>query len=360
MRVLQLIDSLETGGAERVAVNIANALVAEIETSFLCTTRKEGLLKESLSDDVGYVFLNKIKTIDFGAIKRLNRLIRAEKINIIHAHSSSFFLATIMKLLNNNVSVVWHDHYGNSDYLNERKFGVLKFCSKYFNHIFSVNRLLEAWAVQKLKFNNVSYLPNFASVDKKPEKTILNGISGKRIVCLANLRPQKDHFTLLEAFKQIVKIHPEWTLHCIGKDFNDEYSRAIASKIKKSGLTQSCFLYGSKPDIFNILNQCEIGVLSSKSEGLPVALLEYGLSGLAVVATKVGECGVVITNNQNGLLVKPSDANSLFEAISLYIENETLRNNHSTSYKKNILENYSEKTQLQTILNIYSKHINLQ
>jgi glycosyltransferase involved in cell wall biosynthesis len=357
MRALQLIDSLEVGGAERVAVNIANALSENIEVSFLCATRKEGLLKDNLSNKVGYLFLKKTKTLDFIAIKRLNRFIKENKIQIIHAHSSSFFLATIIKILNKQVVVIWHDHYGNSEFLYERKIGVLKWCSKYFSHIFSVNKSLETWAKQKLKFVNVSYLPNFATIDKTLSITKLNGVSGKRIVCLANLRPQKDHITLFEAFSNLVKSHPDWTLHCIGKNFNDEYSKTIDNKIKELNLSNSIFVYGSKPDIFNILNQCEIGVLSSKSEGLPIALLEYGLAKLAVVATKVGECETVITNQKNGILVNPSKANELSKALSLYINNTEQRHIYANLYNEHIEKNFSQKTHIQTILRTYKAHI---
>ncbi len=357
MRVLQLIDSLDPGGAERVAVNIANVLVVKIEASFLCATRKEGLLKESLSNDVRYLFLNKKERIDFSAIRRLNEFVKVNKIQIIHAHSTSFFLAILIKLLNKNISIIWHDHYGNSEFLKDRKFNVLKFCSKFFSHVFSVNKDLEVWAKQKLKIVNVTYLPNFAIADKNLAVTNLKGILGKRIVSLANLRLQKDHFTLIKAFKKVIKGHPEWTLHFVGKDFKDEYSKNIKAKIKELDLENSIFLYDTKPDVFNVLSQCEIGVLSSKSEGLPIALLEYGLSNLAVVATKVGECETVISNNYNGILVNSCKENELFVALSLYIENDKLRETYSIRYNKHIQENYSKDTQFQTILEIYKSTI---
>ena len=90
MRVLQLIDSLEVGGAERVAVNIANALSTQIDQSFLCATRKEGLLKEKALPSVNYLFLNKKRTLDYKATTTLLKYIKTNSINLIHAHTSSF------------------------------------------------------------------------------------------------------------------------------------------------------------------------------------------------------------------------------------------------------------------------------
>lgn len=357
MRVLQLIDSLETGGAERVAVNLANVLSTEIEQSFLCATRKEGLLGESLSGDVKYLFLNKQKTIDFKAIKRLGAFVKTNNIDIIHAHSTSFFLATIVKIFNKKTSIIWHDHYGNSEFLESRKNGILKICSKYFSHIFSVNRNLENWAKRKLKVRSVSYLPNFATTDKSLSITKLNGVSEKRIVCLANLRPQKDHFTLIEAFKSVNNLYPDWTLHCVGKDFDDEYSEKVKSKVKTLNLSKSVFFYGSKPDVYNILSQCEIGVLSSKSEGLPIALLEYGLAGLAVIATNVGECNNVVKDKVNGFLISSLDYEMLSNGLIKYIDNKKLRSEYSKYYKNYIQEHFSEKSQLEKIIKIYKSSI---
>ena len=59
LRIVQLIDSLEPGGAERMAVNYANSLATVIPFSALITTRKEGALKKQLSPKVSYLFLNK-------------------------------------------------------------------------------------------------------------------------------------------------------------------------------------------------------------------------------------------------------------------------------------------------------------
>ncbi|CAH8295193.1 glycosyltransferase involved in cell wall biosynthesis [Mariniflexile fucanivorans] len=358
MKVLQLIDSLEVGGAERVAVNIANALAAKIEGSYLCVTRVEGLLKGSINESVNFLFLNKKSTFDLKSILKFNAYVKKEEIDIIHAHSSSFFLATIIRILNSNVKIVWHDHYGNSAFLENRKFRVLKVCSSYFNHIFSVNKQLEQWAKVHLKSKNVNYLPNFSVINNELSETNLHGDEGKRIICLANLREQKDHLTLLKAFQLVVENHNDWSLHLVGKDFNDSYSEAIKSFIINNKLEKHVFIYGSKPDTYHILTQSNIGVLSSKSEGLPLALLEYGLAKLPVIATRVGECSEVIRDTDNGLLVSPENFKELSKAIIQYIENKDLRDKYALSYTFHIQNNYSETAQVRAILKVYNNIYN--
>jgi glycosyltransferase involved in cell wall biosynthesis len=291
MRVLQLIDSLDAGGAERMAVSIANMLSETIERSYLCTTRQEGLLKSTLKPEVSYLFLNKQGKIDIVAIMALKRYIKKEQINIIHAHSTSFFMATLMKWLRPGLKIVWHDHYGNSNYLQERNYGVLKFCSGYFSLILSVNSVLECWAKHYLKCPLVIFLPNFPVQfrDTLPV-THLKGQLGKRVLCLANMRPQKDHHTLINAFRKVHNDYPEWTLHCVGQDFKDNYSKSIYALVNDLNLKNQIYFYGSCPDTDYVIQQSDIGVLSSASEGLPLALLEYGLGSLPVVATDVGDC----------------------------------------------------------------------
>ena len=98
MKVLQIIDSLEPGGAERMAVNYANML-AENNQSYLCATRQEGALKSSLKAQVGYLFLNKKSRLDVSAMQRLSDYIKQNNIEVIHAHSSSFFLSILAKMV---------------------------------------------------------------------------------------------------------------------------------------------------------------------------------------------------------------------------------------------------------------------
>ncbi|TBV25517.1 glycosyltransferase [Meridianimaribacter sp. CL38] len=358
MRVLQLIDSLDAGGAERMAVNLANALSERIDSSYLCTTRAEGLLKDAIVPNVGYMFLNKCSTYDIKAYRRFIKFIKTEQIDIVHAHSTSFFLGTLAKLVSPKLTLVWHDHYGNSEMLSKRPHKVLQWCSGYFDWVYCVNENLQNWVKTHLKCKHVFYLSNFVDVlDVKDEETRLKGQDGKRIVCLANLRPQKDHITLLRAFKQIKHMHPDWSLHLVGKDFDDDYAQNLRTFIVAEGLIEHVFLYGSCKDVGYILKQCTIGVLSSCSEGLPLALLEYGLGALAVVATNVGDCKKVIVDAQHGQLVQAEDAEALSEAIQVFINDFEFRAESARVLHAFVKQHYSKSAVIARVCEDYQKGV---
>lgn len=360
MRVLQLIDSLHPGGAERVAVNIANALVSRIDASYLCVTREAGLLKESIDAQVNYLFLDKNKTLDVKAIKKFNAFIKAENIEVIHAHGTSFFLAAIIKTLNKSVKIVWHDHYGNRGATSKVNVFILKQCSRFFSQIICVNENLVTWSKQNLKCDLVRFMPNFVVETSFEKSTKLKGKSGKRIICLANLRPDKDHINAIEAFNIIYKNNPEWTLHFVGKTYEDAYSKSIFKKVNELGLSKNIFFYGSIVDVPNALNQSNIGVLSSVSEGLPMALLEYGLSGLPVVVTHVGDCSKVLKDGVLGALVPSRNSVLLGQAIQNYINNPRLATKKGEALKTYVFNQYSCKEVIHALITNYNTILEAQ
>ena len=344
MRVLQLIDSLEAGGAERMAVNYANVLSEEIAFSALVVTRKEGVLKKQLEDKVNYYFLNKKRTWDVTAVLKLRKYIISHQVQLIQAHSSSFFLAVLVKLTVPKLKIIWHDHYGNSDFLENRPKFALQMASFFFNGVISVNEKLKAWALQQLYCKKVIYLANFTTVEKRVGTSIkLQGKEGKRILCLANLRRQKNHFLLIEVASKIKETHPEWSFHLVGKDFQDNYATDLKKLIKKQQLEQQLFLYDSCANVSGVLAQAEIGVLTSDSEGLPLAVLEYGLHKKAVVLTDVGQLSTVIENEVSGFIVPPNEADLFYNRLLILIENKSLRQNLAEKLHQKVTAQFSEK-----------------
>lgn len=354
MRIIQLIDSLEAGGAERMAVNYANALSGQIAFSALVATRSEGVLKEELKKEVPYLFLNRKRRIDIGAVLRLKQFVKVHNVSIVHAHGTSFFMAVLLKLVAFKVKVVWHDHNGNRSNQTRNENKVLRVCSLFFSYVFTVNKELESWSIDNLLTKKVLYVPNFTVVDNTAKtQTILKGNDGRRIVCLSNLRHPKNHLFLITAFSESNLASRGWTLHLIGRDGQDHYSDAVKSLIIDYKLEQSVFIYGSRTDVYFILGQATLGVLASSYEGFPVTLLEYGLSGLAVISTNVGYCKEIIHHEHNGLLIDPNTISDLVEGF-VKMESDVLRRKLGAQLYEDVSTTYSAKKVIASVVFYYN------
>ncbi|MEP2934963.1 MAG: glycosyltransferase [Gilvibacter sp.] len=353
MRILQLIDSLAPGGAETVAVEYANQLQMVGEESFLCATRAEGLLKSRLNSEVGYLLLERKRTLDLFAFNRLVRFCKQNKIEMIHAHATSFFLAWMLKMRLPAIGFVWHDHYGDSENLSKRASATLQVASGYMDTIISVNAILKEWAEAKLKCNHVVFLTNAVSdLDNEQVTDLkLKGIEGYRIICLANFRAQKDHFNLINAFEQVNKAIPKTSLHLVGKNWEDGYFNDVNKAITTSKSNSHIYYYGPQSATGSLLRQATLGVLSSQSEGLPMALLEYGMAGLAVVSTAVGACEKVINNAD--YCVPAGDSEALAKSMLSLLKAPEQMKTWQQQFKARVESDYSIQAIIPKLTTIY-------
>ncbi|RMA57992.1 glycosyltransferase [Ulvibacter antarcticus] len=350
MRVLQLIDSLNAGGAERMAVGYANALSTQIEGSHLCVTREEGILKETVSPSVGYLFLNKKKTFDNGALLNLKNYIKENKITIIHAHTTSYFFAILLKLRYPSVKVIWHEHQGNRVKMQRKDNRALYFCSLFFSAIFTVNEELTLWCRKHLSTKKVEYIPNFV---QQPSQVTAIDDRKEEIICVANLKAPKNHLNLLKAFNKVHLSHPNWKLILVGRKEEGSYLVELKNFISENNLNSVVNLLGERADVMELMNRASIGVLSSDNEGLPVALLEYGMCKLAVVTTDVGHCSKVI--NGYGKVVDAGNYDALANGIIDYITNDSKRKKDASEFYHHIEASYSVTSVLPKIISLYKE-----
>lgn len=351
MRIVQIIDSLEVGGAEQMAVNYANVLSKEIIFSGLVSTRREGNLKSKIDKEVGYLFLNKKSSIDLTAVLNLKSYCKKHQIEYVHAHGTSYFIAFLLKLVYPKIKIIWHDHTGARSDQQLKQNKLLWICSFFLNGIIVVDHTLEKWCLDTLNFKKVLYLPNFTLVsDSESEITFLKGQDGKRILCLANLRHPKNHSLLLAVAIKIKKEYPDWTFHLVGKDLNDEYSKQLKETIKTNNLEETVYIYGLRNDTTHIIRQATVCVLTSVSEGLPVALLEYGLNKKPVVVTDVGEIPLIIHDGKNGFIVPSENEELFYKSVVLLIKNSDLRFKFGEALHETVMKNNSEQAVLQEYL----------
>jgi glycosyltransferase involved in cell wall biosynthesis len=354
LRIMHVIDSLALGGAERVALNHFHGLNEHGQRTWLCATRREGPLKDLIRSPEYYHFLGKKHAVDLLAFLRLIRYIRNNRIQILHAHSSSLVWAIAAKWMA-SVPVVWHNHNGGSLLLPGRIQFILAFLCRWADHVISVNQPLVEWTVSVIGLppSKVTYLPNFpdlafpASVPKREQSNKV-----PIIICVANLRFPKDHSILVAALEILVKEGHDFKTWLVGKDFHDHYSTALKEQILLAGLGEKVQLLGERTDISGLLQQADIGVLSSASEGFPVAILEYGLASLAIVSTDVGECSAVL--GDDGIIVAPSDAWALAKGLLTLLKNPSLRTILGTQFSDKVRELYSSEAVLGHLLHVYA------
>ena len=251
--------------------------------------------------------------------------------------------------------------FRSSEQLHNRPSLYLRLLSLFFDHAFAVNGKLLNFAVTKLHItpDKVSFLANFADLnfdDNNQDPDIPDGNSKSKLICLANLRPQKDHDNLLDAFKSVRVKYPDSRLYLVGGHFNDDYYHGIIKRMKSEELlVDHVHVLGSRNDVASILSVCDIGVLSSVSEGLPVSLLEYGLAGLPVVCTNVGDCSFVLDDGRCGRLVEPGNHNMLAEAIIELLDKKDLAYSLGTKLKDRVNTLFSINGAISQIINVYHK-----
>ena len=358
LRVAHVIDSLSPGGAEQMAVNIVNGLHRKGVSTILIVTRGDGLLRAKIDPAVQVIFIYKKGVFDVFALKRLSAAIQKNNINIVHAHSSSIYWASLLSVFQSKVKLVWHNHFGGSANLNSRKTFFLKLIAKAWDRVIVVSEDLKQWVVEKLKVpgNKVSFINNFAVIDqdRSLEIDFPLGSSGKiNIVCVANLRPEKGHETLLSAFEIVAEKNADAILHLIGNNPESVYSKNVVSIIGNHKFRERIYYHGLQKNVGRWLRLMTIGVLPSMFEGLPVALLEYGMAGLPVVASSVGQVSSVLQEGRFGKLIPPSSPEVLASALLSMIEDIEEWTERAVEFARFLELNYSESSMTQKLIDIY-------
>ncbi|MBN7812909.1 glycosyltransferase [Algoriphagus sp. H41] len=349
MRILQLIDSLDTGGAEMMAVNISNALHEDGNPVILCASRRGGALLNRKHKQVPYICLNKANSLDFRALFRLVALAKRENIELIHAHSSSVFWALFVKLaLFGRVQVLWHDHFGNRVHEKANVFMVL--CSYLLDYAICVNEELKNWSLAHMKIpqDHIAQINNFPALTIS-RKSGLETMDSPKIVYLASFREPKNHLNAIQAFQKYLQLgNPNAQLILAGKYHQNTYYQQVTDYIQSQGLSGKVQLTGNVEDVGLLLSEMHIGIISSDFEGLPVSLLEYGLAALPVVVTEVGECPKVLDYGRFGKIVEKGNPLQLAEALHDLVGNWEQAIATGREFRSHVDENYGTRNFLST------------
>jgi glycosyltransferase involved in cell wall biosynthesis len=163
---------------------------------------------------------------------------------------------------------------------------------------------------ERVPAHKIAIVPNGLDTSSPPPARVRPRL--RKVVMVANLRPEKGHDVLIDAATAVLRRFPDATFEIVGD--GPERSRVIAATAAR-GVSHAFSFLGHCEDVATRLAANDIFVLPSRSEAFPNALLEAMAAGVPVVASGVGGILELVEDGRNGLLAAPGDARALAAAL---------------------------------------------
>jgi glycosyltransferase involved in cell wall biosynthesis len=333
--VLWLVKGLGPGGAERLLT--AAAAVRDRERFvYRCAyllAHKTALVAELEQSGVPVDCLGAKREADLRWTFRLRRLVREHSIDVIHVHSP--YPAALARLVALTIPrrkrprIVTTEHS-----LWDRHAVLTRWASRLTfkldgAHV-AVSNGVQASLPPRLRssvdviLHGIDIRAAQAQLAQRSAARAELGFLPDDIVVgtIANFRALKAYPDLLAAAVLVTEQRPEVRFVAVGQGPLESEIRQLHAR---SGLGDRFQLLGYRADAVRVLAGCDVFVLASLREGLPVALMEAMALGLPAVATEVGGVPEMITNAVDGLLVPSADPPALATAICRLADDRELR-----------------------------------
>lgn len=354
IRVLQVTNSLNYGGLERVAIDLCRYLdAAEFEPMVACIKRKGAQAK--LLEDAGIPVMVLKKGL-FGLSSRatfldLRRLIRRHGIHVVHTHNTGPLFDVIMARLTSwKFPKIIHTDHTRAHWPDKKRYMVFERLASEFVHA-----MIAVSAEAKEKLVGFEHIPA-ARID-----IIDNGIAveqfDRRIDCADELkkdlnldqfqfviglcvmhRKQKGIKHLLSALPAILAEYPSLVCVIGGGGPEREALEALASELC---LQEHVRFIGPRNDVERILPTVDIYVLPSEWEGLPLSLLEAMAARRCIVATAVGAVPEALEHGNCGVLIPPENPGALAKAVIGLLQSPERRATLAAEAYRCVNQNYS-------------------
>lgn len=319
---------MNNGGAEMVAIRLAERLNKNKYRAIVCSLSDEGPLRSILiKKEIPFYTLNKKEGKDFSIVFRLRSLLKKEKIDIIHSHTigpllysylSTRFLKKIKLVHSEHINMEQEISYSSRHfYYNKILFGsidgfvsIANHLTEYFNERFNFRGAFITTIPNSIE------LTEFDIQNKSANNCLKNELGlpdkSKVIGNISALREQKDHMTLIQAMEYVIKCDSDAVLVIAGEGECEDQLRLY---VKERKLEKNIIFLGYRSNVRSLLQDFDIFVLSSLYEGLPVCVLEAMASGIPVVATDVDGTNELVRNDQTGSLVPIKSPHKMADAI---------------------------------------------
>lgn len=330
MRVLHVVESMRRGGAESVVIEHVRHAASDVEP-LVCALNDAGPALETAGAAGARTFhLGKHGIAD--GLRRLADLIRRERVDLINGHNSTggLYAALAGRMAGGRV-VFRTEHTIHFPGRHSSLYPLLEPLSTVLTRrvVCVCQAVLEShvsrlpWAARRFVTvaNGIS-----SAAHTRPRGVTRSelGIAGDAPVVLSigSLSIQKAQHLLIDAFAPVAAADPAAVLLIAG---DGPLREALVARIAAAGLTDRVRLLGARDDAADLLEACDLFVLSSQREGLPITLIEAMRAGRACVSTRIGGTPEVVEEGVTGRLVPPGDFAALGAALAGLVTDPALR-----------------------------------
>ncbi len=362
---MQITHDLAIGGLQQVVVNICRTINRDkFDVSVLCLRARGEFVPEIENMGIRVFFLPQKAGPDYFSFLKVAKILRHERIDVIHTHNTQPFIdGTIGALLSGVKTIVHTDHA--RDFPDKRRYMFAEWFMSYFAHkVVGVsdhtsNNLVKYEHISQKKIativNGIDEAKYDIFVDKDKKRTeLMIQKKGPVIGLGVRLSEQKGITYLLQAIPAVVKQFPDISVVIAGQG---ALENSLKEETRSLGIAEHVFFVGPRLDMPELLKLFDVYVLPSLWEGLPMVLLEAMAAGCPIVATDVGGNFTVIKNKYNGSIIKPKRPDLLAsEIIRVLSDKQTISryiNNSFDIFQKqfsaNIMTREYEKLYLREV-----------
>lgn len=176
--------------------------------------------------------------------------------------------------------------------------------------------------------------------------------AGRTIIgCVANLRPVKDHATLVRGVALLIEAGHDVHLLLVG---DGECRSDLSALARELGIEGRVCLAGHRPHQPNLHHLFDISTLTSTDEAFSNSLLEAMAAGNPVVATRVGGTPDAVVDGETGLLVRPGAPRSLAEALGRLVTDVDLARRLGNAGENRVRKRYSPEVAMTALTDLYA------
>jgi len=174
--------------------------------------------------------------------------------------------------------------------------------------------------------------------------------SGFTLLFVGRLEPVKNHSLLLRAFQSALKSMPGLRLWIVG---DGSQRKALEQLAADSDIAGAVTFFGQQLDVAPFFSAADAFIMASKSEGLPVSLLQAFSIGLPAIVTDVGGMAEVVKLANAGITASPTDAGELTQAILQMAANQADREQYSRNAEAAFHSRFSLQSMVKSYMDLY-------